>query len=174
MKRIIIIGNPGSGKSTLASSLGRILNLPVIHLDSHFWQPGWVKTPREIWLEKVREMVAGEKWLIDGTYDSSIDIRVPRADTVIFLDFPTVVSLWRILKRLFENYGGRRPDMADGCLERFDYHFIRYVWGFRKNIRPHIIDAIERLFTGETLITIRNSRELRTFLERISDGRSVS
>ena len=62
--------------------------LPLIHLDKEFWQPGWVQTPRPEWRAKVAELAAGERWIMDGNYDSSLDLRLPRADTVLWFDYP--------------------------------------------------------------------------------------
>jgi adenylate kinase family enzyme len=168
MKRIVIIGNPGAGKSTLAVQLGKFLNLPVIHLDKEFWQPGWVETDPEIWRQKVHEMSAAEEWIIDGTYDSSIDIRLPRADTIIFLDFPTLTCIWRIFKRVFRGYNKIRPDMAKGCPEKIDYSFIRWTWNFRRNIRPRILESIDKHFGGNELINLKNAREIDNFLKDLT------
>jgi len=174
MQRILIIGIPGSGKSTLAIKLGKILGLPVIHLDKHFWQSGWVMTRREIWRPKVAEMVAEDSWIIDGTYDNSLDIRLPRADAVIFLDFATSTCIWRIFKRVLSTYGKSRPDMAPGCLERFDFDFVKYVWKFRRAIRPIIVDSIDKMFRGNKLITLKSRREIGLFLERTAASRELT
>ena len=86
-KRIAIIGSSGSGKSTLARTLGVRLGLPVVHLDAHFWRAGWVETDKAQWQETVQALAHGERWIIDGNYSSTMDIRLPLAETIIFLDF---------------------------------------------------------------------------------------
>jgi len=75
MQKIIVIGSPGSGKSTFALKLGKQLNLPVMHLDANFWNPGWVKTPEDKWRELVSKLVSGDKWIIEGNYTRTFDIR---------------------------------------------------------------------------------------------------
>jgi len=68
MQRIAVVGSGGAGKSTFATELGRRLGLPVIHLDEHYWQPGWVATPAEQWQDRQRGLVAYDCWIVDGNY----------------------------------------------------------------------------------------------------------
>jgi len=96
MKKIAIIGSPGAGKSTFARRIGEITGIEVFYLDQLFWKPGWVKTPRPEWIELQQRIVKGESWIIDGNYGATMDIRIQAADTVIFLDFPRRVCLWRL------------------------------------------------------------------------------
>ena len=86
MKRVLVIGGPGTGKSTLARRLHAITGLPLFHLDRLYFRPGWQKTPKDEWQRLMAELAAREEWIMDGCYDSSFDIRMPRADTVIWLD----------------------------------------------------------------------------------------
>lgn len=99
MKRIAIIGSPGAGKSTYAQRLSMITGIQVYHLDKLYWKPGWVETPKSEWVEFQQRIVNKEEWIIDGNYGATMDIRIQAADTVIFLDFPRRVCLWRSIKR---------------------------------------------------------------------------
>jgi len=99
MDRILIIGSSGAGKTTLATWLGRRLDLPVIHLDFHYWRSNWTVPLAEEWRARVSELVQGDKWVMDGNFGGSLNIRLPACDTITFLDFPRRISLWRILKR---------------------------------------------------------------------------
>lgn len=84
MQRIVILGNGGSGKSTLARLLGERLDLPVVHLDKLFWEPGWAEPDAQQFRERVREAVAGDAWVCEGNYARrTFDLRLPRADLVI-------------------------------------------------------------------------------------------
>lgn len=102
MKRIAIIGSPGAGKSTLAWQLGEILGLPVFHLDRLFWKPGWIPSPKSLWIAMQSTLVTRDSWIIDGNYGSTLHIRVEAADTIIFLDFPRYICLGQAVKRAWQ------------------------------------------------------------------------
>ena len=87
-RRIVVTGLAGSGKSTLAVALAAKTGLPVIHLDLHFWKPGWVAPSETEWREKQRVVLAGDAWIADGNYHETLDLRLERADTLVVLDMP--------------------------------------------------------------------------------------
>lgn len=164
MKRTLIIGSPGAGKSTFAIQLSKKTGLPLIHLDSEFWQPGWVQTPSNEWREHVSELVSGKEWIIDGSYDGSLDIRLPRADTVIYLDFPRRLCMWRVFKRIFTSYGKVRQDMAEGCPEHLDFEFIKWVWDYPHKHTPKIQEKLDEYFSNGNLFRLNNSDQVKQFL----------
>ena len=82
MQRVLVIGAGGAGKSTFAARLSRKYGLPLIHLDALYWQPGWVEPGKAEWLERVAQVVAQDRWVMDGNYGGSLDLRLPRADTI--------------------------------------------------------------------------------------------
>ncbi|MDG0808073.1 EutP/PduV family microcompartment system protein [Cohnella rhizosphaerae] len=87
MQRILVIGSAGSGKSTLSQRLSEQLQLPVIHLDKYYWKPNWVPTPNEDWDKFVLGTTNRDQWIMDGNYTRTLDLRLKRADTVIFFRF---------------------------------------------------------------------------------------
>lgn len=143
MQKILIIGSGGTGKSTLARQLGKILNLPVFHLDRYFWRPNWVQTPHEEWIQQIQQLIEQESWIMDGNYSSTLPQRLQYADTVIFLDFSTIVAMYRVLKRQVVHRKRKRTDITDGCEERLDLTFLKWVWNFRKTRRPKILTLLE-------------------------------
>ena len=79
--KISVIGCGGAGKSSLARRLSEDLNLPLIHLDTYFWNPGWIETPESLWREKVEDLVAEPKWIMDGNFSGTFDLRFPASDS---------------------------------------------------------------------------------------------
>jgi len=138
MRRILVMGPPGAGKSRFARLLGEKLGLPVIHLDAHYWQPGWVPPDRDAWRVQAAALVNAEAWVMDGNYSRTLDLRLARAQGVVWLECPTFTSLRRILWRAINDYGRTRPDMQADCPERIDPVFIRYAWTFQRDRRPEI------------------------------------
>lgn len=123
-RRIIVTGLAGSGKSTLSLALGEKTGVPVIHLDLHFWKPGWVAPSEAEWREKQRDVLAGDAWIADGNYHETLDLRLERADTVVFLDMPWWRCSGRALLRGFKMPG----ELPEGC------HYSRWLrwrdeWG---------------------------------------------
>ncbi|MDE1466681.1 AAA family ATPase [Aurantiacibacter sp. D1-12] len=136
MKRVMIIGPCGAGKSTLAFELAERTGLPLFHMDKLAWNEGWVDTPNEELRELLRPIVAQERWLIEGNYGSTMPDRLPRADTIVYLDYPIRLCLTRIVRRWWKYRGRSRPDMPEGCPERFDSEFLWYVARWNSNARP--------------------------------------
>jgi adenylate kinase family enzyme len=162
VERVLVIGSPGSGKSTLATAIARRTRLPLIHLDQHYWRPGWVEPDDETWAGQVRALASGERWVMDGNYGGTLDLRLPRADIVVWLDLPTRLCLWRIARRALRHRGEVRPDMAEGCPEQLRPDFILHVLRFPRHSRRRIVNHLQG-FTG-TLLRFRRSREAARWL----------
>lgn len=127
MQRVLIIGPCGAGKSTLAAALGAKLGLPIFHMDQLNWKPGWVESSKDEICEKLAAITAADNWLIDGTYGGTLGERLERADTVVYLDYPIRLCVMRLLRRIWRYHGTTRPDMTEGCPERFDFGFLLYL-----------------------------------------------
>lgn len=167
-QRIMVVGPAGSGKSTLTRDLGALLNLPVIHLDTLYWRPGWVEPPFDEFAEQVAAAAAGDRWVIDGNYSRAFAPRFARADLVVFLDFPRRTSLWRVTKRRVANHGKTRPDMAPGCPEKIDIAFYRFIWEWPRR-RPALVAELREVQArGLRVVVIRRPVQVRAFLRQIA------
>ncbi len=167
MKRVLIIGCCGAGKSTLAKKLGEITGLPVVHLDYHFWRPGWVQTPDDEWPAVIDGLLKGENWIMDGNFAGSLAVRLEGADTVIYLDFKRYICVWRCLKRFLLWRGTQRPDLGPGCPEKMDWKFLLWVWNFRRDIKPEVEKILSQSSVHATVITLRSDREVLEFSKRV-------
>jgi len=164
--RIAVIGCPGSGKSTLARQLAEKTGHPLIHLDYHHWQPGWVPVPKDEFLAMQREWVQGERWIIDGNYKGSLEIRFAAADLVICLDLPRLLCAWRVIRR----HGTQRPDMRPGVIEGSIFtkdfaEFLGFVWGFRKNTTPKIL-ALHEKYPDVAFLRVKTARKAKAIAKR--------
>jgi adenylate kinase family enzyme len=173
MRRIMIVGPAGSGKSTLARDLGTVLDLPVIHLDAHYWLPGWMEPQLDVWRERVRQLVLGETWIIDGNYSDTFDLRLTVADTIVFLDVPRHICLSRVIVRSLRSFGRIRPDMAPGCRERLDGAFLRWVWTYPSQRRPALVRRLEEVEDRMQVIWLRNASDIRAFLHTLPRSTSI-
>ena len=166
MERVIIIGCGGAGKSTLAQKMGQKTGLPVVHLDKLFWKPGWVEsTPEEI-DGKIRQELDKPQWIMDGNFNRTLPMRVARADTVIYLDFSRMACLLGVLKRVLTTYGKVRPDMGEGCPERIDFEFLKWVWNYNKNKRENNYRLLNEAEHAETIV-LKNRRAVKKFLAQL-------
>ncbi|PRX09863.1 UNVERIFIED_ORG: adenylate kinase family enzyme [Martelella mediterranea] len=138
-RRIMVIGCSGSGKSTLAQAISRRFDIPYISMDREFfWLPGWKMRARDEILRLMEQAVERPAWVIDGTSPRTMPVRLARADLVLWPRPPRRVSLAGIIKRRFRYAGKTRPDMAEGCPERLNWEFLRYVWAFEQKEVPRV------------------------------------
>lgn len=163
MKRVMVIGPSGAGKSTFAAALAARTRLPLIHLDQQYWQPGWVETPEEEWRAKIAALAARESWIMEGGYSASFDLRMPRADTIFLITRPRWLYMLRVLLRTLKHYGRVRPDLGEGCPERFDLDFLKWVWNYEKRSLPGLYKGIETFGQHAHLVHIRSDAESRRF-----------
>lgn len=170
-QRIAVIGSPGGGKSTLGTALAAATGLPLFHLDREHWRAGWVEPDPAAWQAHNAGLVAGERWVIEGNYGSSLPMRLRRATLVVWLDLPTRVCLMGALRRTWRYNGGDRPDMAPGCPERFDAEYLKflaYIATFRRVKRPGLVRALAT--GGVPVVQITSAAERGAFGRRLEQG----
>lgn len=167
MKRVLIIGSGGSGKSTLARRMHAVTGLPLVHLDRLYWRSGWQKTPKDEWLAKIAEVTAADEWILDGNFDGTLDERLARADTVIFLDLPRYLCIYRVIKRRLTYRGTNRPDMSEGCDEKIDAEFLWWLMRYPHVDRRDCEMKIARSGAHVNVIRLRSAAEVRDFLNSL-------
>jgi adenylate kinase family enzyme len=168
VKRILVLGPSGAGKSTLARRIGERLRIPVVHLDAINWNPGWVQTEAGRFRERVAEAAASEAWVMDGNYSAHLDLRLPRAQAVIWLDLLRYVYFSRALWRSIRNYGRERDDLGPGCPEQFDLSFLAdWVWNYKTRSRARHAQLMASLPAGVRGITLTSPRQVAQFEDNL-------
>jgi len=166
MKRILIIGSPGTGKTTFATQLAEKTKLPLIHLDLYYHDKSkdyYNEINKEAWYAKVDELISKDKWIIDGNYNSTLEARVRRADTIIFFDFSRRAAFNGVLQRRVKPHNKKRHDMPSDWREHIDFGFLRYIWKYNKDKRPKVRETIFAP-KDKTVVVFRNRKDANNFL----------
>lgn len=168
MDRIMIIGFSGCGKSTLARRLGALLGIEPTHMDALHWLPGWKESDVERQIRLLRPVLERQRWIIEGSYRNTLwKERIVGADTVIFLDYNRFLCLWHVIKRRIVYSGRTRPDMGEGCVEKLDFEFIKWVLIDGRKKRRSNIAELEKLKVNKNVYIFRNMRDTEKFVNEI-------
>lgn len=163
--KIAIMGYSGSGKSTLARKLGEYYNCDVFHFDAVQFLPGWEIRDFDEKMQITKEFLdSHDSWVIDGTYSRFyLDRRLEEADLVILMLFNRFNSLYRVTKRYFKYRNQTRPDMGEGCNEKLDWEFVK--WVLRDGRKQKTKDLFSRIQIqyADKVVVIKNQRELDAF-----------
>lgn len=165
--KIIIIGCPGAGKSVLTRRLNEFLAYPVMHLDKVYHTGGKLHITRDELVEKVKDFANRyDKWIIDGNYISTLDMRVKLADTIVVLNIPSAVCLNNAYKRSEENikHGTKRYDMVEGFDETITEEFIGFIKNFEKDTKPRIKEVLNN-YCDKNVKIISDYGELEEFVD---------
>lgn len=135
MQRVMIIGQPGSGKSTLACKMAALTYLPVEHMDHIHWESGWIERDRAAKTALIEQEIAHPRWIFEGNHSTTMEARLARADTLIWLDLPLLLRFWRVAKRSLTWLGRQRADLPPGCPEQISAEFFGYIWRTRHSGR---------------------------------------
>jgi len=162
--KILVIGCGGAGKSTFSRRLGEKLGLPVFHLDAYFWKSGWVESEHDEFAEVIDKISQQPRWIMDGNYGRTLDQRIEFCETVIFLDIPRTLCLWRVIKRTIQFRGKTRPDMGKDCPERFNLDFIRYVWNYPVTRRIKLLSKLDAIKSHRQVFVLENEKQINEFL----------
>jgi adenylate kinase family enzyme len=168
-RRVVVTGLAGAGKSTFSRAFASKTGLPVIHLDLHFWKPGWVEPSDDEWREKQRALLAGDEWIADGNYHETLELRLERADSVVFLDTPW----WVCARRAFVR-GIRRPAgtvMPEGCRDsawrrlRDEWWLVWRIWRVRESDRAVELELVSAHADRVAVHVLRTKRSVRDLLD---------
>jgi adenylate kinase family enzyme len=170
VRRIAVVGPGGAGKSTFSRALGRRAGLPVVHLDQHYWKPGWIATPAAEWAARQETLLADDSWVADGNYGATFDLRFARADTVIVFAPRRLTCVAGVLRRWARHYG--RDLQAAGCPEHVSVDFLRWIWRYPVDSRPRLDAALERHRGHLQIVELRSRRAAAAFLDGLAQPRA--
>jgi adenylate kinase family enzyme len=138
--RVVVVGTSGSGKTTFAARLARMLAVPHVELDALHWEPNWVEAPLVIFRERVDRALSGDRWVVDGNYSKVRNIVWGRANMVVWLDYPLLLSLWQLVKRTSHRLVTREK-LWNENRESFRSAFIGreslFIWAITSRRRHH-------------------------------------
>ena len=171
MNRIMIIGFSGGGKSTLARKMGEILGIEPTHFDRLHWLPNWVESTREYKREMIKPVLECDRWIIDGNYHHIYwQERLELADTVIFIDVNRFTCLYQAWKRSRIYKGKTRPDMGEGCIEKIDLEFAKWVFFKGRKKRRDYLETMKMLKdTGKDTYILKGKKDINKFLKGLSE-----
>jgi len=166
--RIIIVGSGGSGKSWLSKQIATITGYPLYHLDNEFWKPNWVMTPHEEKVLQLKKIISGRQWIIDGNYDSTMEMRFASTDLIIFLDINRLVCAVSAAKR----HGKKRSDLPNYLDEPTIFskdfiEFIKWIWTYPKSGRKTVM-ALYKKYQDKPFLHIKTRREVIKFVKKWS------
>jgi adenylate kinase family enzyme len=166
-RRIAVIGSAsGNGKTTLARELARRLDVPFVELDALVHGPNWTETPDDELRARVEPIVAGDAWVIDGTYRGKLgSLVLEHAELVVWLDLPIRVWLPRLLRRTQRRVRGRE-ELWNGNRETWRTAVAGrdslLVWAIRTHFRRRRVYAEE--LRPYPVVRLRTTRAVERFL----------
>lgn len=165
--KISIIGYSGSGKSTLAGFLGEQYQVPVLYLDKVHWLPGWNERETSEKQDIVHDFLnQNSGWVIDGNYSRLFfEERMEEADKIIFMNFNRVTCLFRAWKRYITYRGRTRESMTDGCDEKIDFEFVKWILHEgRSESHKKQFQAVQEKYSDKVVV-LKNQRQLNRFMK---------
>lgn len=166
MERILVVGSPGSGKSTFSRALGELTDLPLIYLDRLFWNADKTTVENKVFDQRLEEAMASTpKWIMDGNYGRTLEMRLERCTQVFFLDLPVEVCLESVRARR----GTVRPDMPWVETEE-DPEFMDYIRTFPQQQRPKIL-ALREKHPEKNWVVFHSRSQADAYLRGFQEGK---
>jgi len=177
-QRILVLGRTGSGKTTLARELAAAIGVPHVELDALYFGPDFSTAPLSVLRERTSAAIAGDRWVTDGNKSAVRDLVWPRADTVVWLDYPFVVSLWRLGKRALWRTSVLKAQAAEGGGKTgLPRQLLSAAKGVLTALRSHQGQRREypRMFAEQenqhlAVVRLRSPRATRRWLARLPSG----
>lgn len=167
----MIIGCAGSGKTTLAFKLQEKLNLPLIHLDQHYWKPNWQRSNLDDFSQVHDKLCWQDAWIMEGSYMKLVGRRAAHADVIIFLDMPRYLCLWRVIKRSVCNFGKVIPGNPQDCPQQLlslEYvKFLKWIWNFNRRYNSMIMDVLKISKDNQNVYILRSSKDIAAFCKNL-------
>jgi adenylate kinase family enzyme len=168
MTRVAVIGNAGGGKSTLCRQLSKTLHIPLFPVDRMQWKPGWAPASYEEIKQQHDQILAHDRWIIDGwgPFDM-IEERFAAADTIMFVDHPLSIHYWWAIKRQIACLFAPRPDGPEGCpMLPMTWPLLKMIWTIHATARPKLLKAVRRYRDDKRVFHLTSPRELRRFVRQ--------
>ena len=163
--KIAVVGISASGKSTFARSLASKLCLPLIHMDTIWWKPGWIELGEEEATKQIELITAGSEWIIEGYIPKTARPFVfERADRIIYLDYPGSVAARRYVQRWWKHRKDPRPEL-EGSPEKWDFKFLKLVWN--KGEAVSLNKFLKLVSDPKKIITFTFPRQATVFLRNL-------
>lgn len=164
INRISIIGGSGTGKTTLSENMAKELNMPVYHLDGINYHEKWQSRDKQERDKMIIEKINENKWIIDGTYTTTLEQRLNRSDFIIYLDYSSWAQIKGVMGRFFKNHGKEKAEIP-GCNEQMNARFFFWVLNWRKNKRAEVMSQVKKIEPSKVLI-FKNRRQLNKWYKK--------
>ena len=161
-QKAIIIGCPGAGKSTFARILSDKTHLPLYYLDMLWHKSDRTTVDRTIFDQKLKEIVVKDKWIIDGNYGRTLEMRIQACETIFLLDFPVEECLAGAESRI----GKQRVDMP-WIETEFDEEFRQWIIDFPKNELPIVYELLDRYKSEKSIYVFRSRTDIDDYLSKM-------
>lgn len=176
MQRVYIMGTSGSGKSTLGRKLAAKLGCEHLEIDSVYHQAGWTPLPIDEFRGRMASLLSADVWVIDGNYSDVRDLVLARADTLILLDYPKPLVMWRLIRRTLKR-GLLRQQLWNGNRESVRFWFSRdpeinlllWAWNTHARRKALFVDLLaDPQLADVTRLRFSHPRELQAWLRGIA------
>lgn len=175
MQRVIVVGTTGSGKTTLAEQISTRLHIPVVDLDTLYWQPNWQQTPFDQLRERLMTIASKDRWIISGNYSKTRDLTWAKADTLVWLDYALPVVYWRLLRRTIRRIVTKEDLWGTGNRETWRKQFFSrdslFIWVLKSRPRqrheyPHLFQQPQ--YCHLNVVHLRSPRETERWLRSVA------